>query len=196
MNCYFFPKVKEVRRSRNFDPSIWNIHLKVCKFLLQLRQNISVPGLGRYLEQEMATYSWEIPWTEEPGILAWEIPWTEEPSILAWEIPWTEEPGWLQFIGSQRVRCDLVTKQTTATILIPHVMTGVCVQVYAFFKTHQRVHSRFFHCVHWGEKKMYNLEVENCFIWGFLRTITWDGSLSDSSEELFQRGRGKSQYIY
>ena len=120
----FFSKVKEVRRSRNSDPSIWNIHLKVCKFLIQLRQNIIVPGLGRYLEQEMATYSWEI--------------------------PWTEEPGWLQFIGSQRVRCDLVTKQTTATILIPHVMTGVCVQVYAFFKTHQRVHSRFFHCVHWG----------------------------------------------
>ena len=63
----------------------------------------------------MATYSsilaWEIPWTEEPSILAWEIPWTEEPSILAWEIPWTEEPGWLQFIGSQRVRCDLVTRQ-------------------------------------------------------------------------------------
>ena len=29
-------------------------------------------------------------------------------SILAWRIPgkWTEEPGWLQFIGSQRVRHD------------------------------------------------------------------------------------------
>ena len=25
-------------------------------------------------------------------------------SILASEIPWTEEPGWLQSIGSQRVR--------------------------------------------------------------------------------------------
>ena len=32
-------------------------------------------------------------------------------SILAWEIPWTEEPGGLQFIGLQRVRQDLQTKQ-------------------------------------------------------------------------------------
>ena len=34
------------------------------------------------LEEEMATHS----------------------SILAWKIPWTEEPGWLQSMGSQRVR--------------------------------------------------------------------------------------------
>ena len=26
--------------------------------------------------------------------------------ILAWQIPWTEEPGWLQTMGSQRVRHD------------------------------------------------------------------------------------------
>ena len=26
------------------------------------------------------------------------------PSILAWKILWTEEPGWLQSMGSQRVR--------------------------------------------------------------------------------------------
>ena len=30
----------------------------------------SSPGLGRFLEKEMATHS---------GILAWTIPWTEEP---------------------------------------------------------------------------------------------------------------------
>ena len=29
--------------------------------------------------------------------------------ILAWEIPRTEEPSGLQSMGSQRVRCDLVT---------------------------------------------------------------------------------------
>ena len=29
-------------------------------------------------------------------------------SILGWEIPWTEEPTGLQFMGSQRVRRDLV----------------------------------------------------------------------------------------
>ena len=32
-------------------------------------------------------------------------------SILSWEIPWTEGPGGLQFLGSQRVGHDLVTKQ-------------------------------------------------------------------------------------
>ena len=41
------------------------------------------------LEKEMATYS----------------------SILAWEIPWAEEPGRLQFMGSQRVGHNLVTKR-------------------------------------------------------------------------------------
>ena len=25
-------------------------------------------------------------------------------SILSWRIPWTKKPGWLQSIGSQRVR--------------------------------------------------------------------------------------------
>ena len=45
-----------------------------------------VPSLGREdpLEKGMATHS----------------------SILACRIPWTEEPGWLQCLGSQRVRHD------------------------------------------------------------------------------------------
>ena len=42
----------------------------------------SIPGLGRFLEEGMATHS----------------------SILAWRIPWTEEPGRLQSMGLQRVR--------------------------------------------------------------------------------------------
>ena len=29
--------------------------------------------------------------------------------VLAWRIPWTEEPGWLQSMGSQRVRHDWAT---------------------------------------------------------------------------------------
>ena len=37
--------------------------------------------------------------------------WQEIASIFAWEIPWTEEPGGLQFMGLQRVRRNLVTKQ-------------------------------------------------------------------------------------
>ena len=32
-------------------------------------------------------------------------------SILAWETLWTEEPTGLQPMGSQRVSCNLVTKQ-------------------------------------------------------------------------------------
>ena len=35
-------------------------------------------------------------------------------SILVWRIPWTEEPDRLQSKGSQRVRCNLVTKTTVA----------------------------------------------------------------------------------
>ena len=42
----------------------------------------SVPGLKDPLEKEMATQS----------------------SIFTWEIPWTEEPGGLPSMGSQRVR--------------------------------------------------------------------------------------------
>ena len=41
----------------------------------------SIPGLGKPLEEGMATHS----------------------RILAWRIPWTEEPGGLQSMGSQRV---------------------------------------------------------------------------------------------
>ena len=35
-------------------------------------------------------------------------------SVLSWDIPWTEEPSRLQFMGSQRVRRDWVTKHSTA----------------------------------------------------------------------------------
>ena len=38
-----------------------------------------IPGLGRSLEEGVATHS----------------------SILAWRIPWTEEPGGLQSMGSR-----------------------------------------------------------------------------------------------
>ena len=38
-------------------------------------------------------------------------------SILAWEIPWTEEPGVLQPMGSQKVRDDLATKKQQQGII-------------------------------------------------------------------------------
>ena len=50
----------------------------------------SVPGLGRPLEEEMATHS----------------------SILAWRIPWTEGPGGLQSTGCKEPD---TTEQLTLT---------------------------------------------------------------------------------
>ena len=44
----------------------------------------SIPGLGRSLEEGMATHS----------------------SILPWRIPWTEKPYGLQSMGLQRVEYD------------------------------------------------------------------------------------------
>ena len=47
--------------------------------------------------------------------LTWEDPLEKgmatHSSILASEIPWTEEPGGLQFMGSQSVGHNLVTKE-------------------------------------------------------------------------------------
>ena len=37
-------------------------------------------------------------------------------SILAWRISWTEEPGGLQFMRSQRVGHDLLTKHTWVSV--------------------------------------------------------------------------------
>ena len=54
----------------------------------------SIPGLGRYLEKEMATHS----------------------NTIAWKIPWTEEPGRLQSMGSQRVGHDWATLLSLFTI--------------------------------------------------------------------------------
>ena len=56
----------------------------MVKNLLTMRMTGLIPGLGRFLEKEMATC----------------------PSVLAWRIPWIEEPGGLQSMGSQRVVHD------------------------------------------------------------------------------------------
>ena len=49
-----------------------------------IRDESLIPGLGRSLEEGMATHS----------------------SILDWRILWMEEPGRLQSIGLQRVKHD------------------------------------------------------------------------------------------
>ena len=52
-----------------------------------LRDLGSIPGLGRSLEEGVATHS----------------------SILVWRIPWTEEPGGLQSIGHKESDMTEVT---------------------------------------------------------------------------------------
>ena len=44
-------------------------------------------------------------------------------SILAWRIPWTEEPGWLQSMGSQRVKHIWVTNAFTEENIVKVVYT-------------------------------------------------------------------------
>ena len=77
------------------------IHIQVWKALLIIqgflggsvvkhdntRDTGLIPGLGRSLEEEMATHS----------------------SNLAWEIPWTEEPGGPQSMGLQKSQTQLNT---------------------------------------------------------------------------------------
>ena len=59
----------------------------------------SIPGLGRFLEEEMATYS----------------------SILAWENPWTEKLGGLQ--STVRKQSDR-TEQLTLSEFVPGAPGG------------------------------------------------------------------------
>ena len=65
-------------------------------------------------------------WEMRVQSLGWEDPLEKEmaihSSILAWRIPWTEEPGGLQFMGSQRVRHDLVTSLLHFTLSISSIL--------------------------------------------------------------------------
>ena len=71
-----------------------------CQYRRHSQSVRPVQSLGREdpLEEEMATHS----------------------NILAWEIPRTEEPDGLQFMGSQRVRHDLVTEYTCTRACLGH----------------------------------------------------------------------------
>ena len=70
-------------------PLLWDSLVAQIVKSLPAMQETWVQSLGWEdpLEKKMATHS----------------------SILAWEIPWMEEPGWLQSMGSQRVRHDWTT---------------------------------------------------------------------------------------
>ena len=66
------------------------------EFVWQCGDKGSIPQSGRCLEKEKETHS----------------------DILAWEFPWTEEPGGLQYMGSQRFRHDLGSKQQSMFISV------------------------------------------------------------------------------
>ena len=55
-----------------------------------------------------------------PGVgkISWRRAWQPTAVFLPGKIPWTEEPGWLQSVGSQRVRHDwaLVSSSSTAVL--------------------------------------------------------------------------------
>ena len=50
------------------------------------------------------------PWM---GKIPWRRAWQRASVFLPGESPWTEEPGGLQSLGLQRIRNDLVTKDST-----------------------------------------------------------------------------------
>ena len=82
----FNPWVRKIPWRREWQPTpVFYVTSQVALVVKNLPANAgdvsSIPGLGRSLEEEMATHS----------------------NILAWRIPWTEEPGGLQSIGLQRV---------------------------------------------------------------------------------------------
>ena len=62
------------------------------------------------------------PWI---GKIPWRRKWATHSRTLAWKIPWTEKPGWLQSMGSQRVRHDWVTSLSLFTFIF--ILTvGLC----------------------------------------------------------------------
>ena len=73
---------RKLKEDKEFDSTMVALVIKNQPANAEdIRDAGSTPGLGRSLEEGMATHS----------------------SILAWRIPWTEEPGGLQSLGSQRV---------------------------------------------------------------------------------------------
>ena len=53
-------------------------------------------------------------------------------SVRAWRIPWTEEPGGLQFMRSQRVGHDWVSKHTCLPIFELDFSTFFAIELYEF----------------------------------------------------------------
>ena len=54
--------------------------------------------------------------------MPWRSAWQSTPVFLPGESPWTEETGGLQSMGSQRVRQDWVTQQSTGHSYVPPLL--------------------------------------------------------------------------
>ena len=70
--------------------------------------NVDVPG-PKQCSTHIANGNWLTSPTEKAM--------APHSSTLAWKIPWTEEPGWLQSMGSRRVRHDWVTSLSLFTFM-------------------------------------------------------------------------------
>ena len=82
---------------------------------LSTAQHIHLPGLPGWHSGKESTCQFRRyrrrrfkPWVRR---IPWQKKMATHSSICAWEIPWTKEPGGLQFMVSQIVRHDLVTRQ-------------------------------------------------------------------------------------
>ena len=78
---------------------------------------IGFPGSSA-IEKQIRSLGWENPLEKEIATHS---------SILAWEIPWTAETQGLQFVESQRVRHNLVSKQQQCVCVCVSVCVSVCV---------------------------------------------------------------------
>ena len=73
-----------------------------------VRDSGLIPGLGRCLEDGMATHS----------------------NILAWKIPWTKELGRLHSDGSQRLRQSHMILFHACTHYVIYICVYLCVYIY------------------------------------------------------------------
>ena len=93
--CKTYPKLEEVLLDICI-PCQASLVAQIVKYLPQCRR----PGFD--------------PWD---GKIPWRKSWQPTPVFWPGESPWTEQPGGLQFMGSQRVGHNWVTKHTVPSVL-------------------------------------------------------------------------------
>ena len=69
-------------------------------------------------------FFWSLGLIPELGRFPWRRAWQPTAVVLPGESPWTEEHGWLQSLGSQRVKHDWMTKHSTQVIYLNKLNLG------------------------------------------------------------------------